>query len=324
MTFEDRVDPELRAGLDLFPPDMLDLNDIPGTRERFARLLAGLPAPVVSGVSSEDRLAPGPHGAPDVPVRIYRPEGLAGVQPALLWIHGGGFVLGSLEGDDAAARQLARAAECVVVSVEYRLAPEHPFPAPVEDCYAALKWLSGEARQLGVDPAHVAIGGASAGGGLTAGLALLVRDRGEVEVCFQLPIYPMIDDRNRTPSSHAITDPRVWNRQSNHLGWRAYLGGEPGGDGVSPYAAASRAADLAGLPPAYIPVGDLDLFLDENIEYAQRLMRAGVPTELHVYRGAYHGFFLLAPEAEVSRRCTGGYETALRQALHGQAATTRG
>jgi acetyl esterase/lipase len=199
------------------------------------------------------------------------------------------------------------------------LAPEHPFPAPVEDCYVGLKWLFAHANQLGVEPSRIAIGGASGGGGLAAGLALLARDRGEVQVAFQLLIYPMIDDRNVTPASYAITDPRMWNRESNRLGWKAYLGRDGGGADVSPYAAAARATDLANLPPAYIPVGALDLFVDEDIEYAQRLIQAGVPTELHVYPGAFHGFDLFAPSAMVSKQFKADRDSALKRALHDSA-----
>ncbi len=247
---------------------------------------------------------------------IYQPTDRPDTLPALLWIHGGGYVLGSVERDDPLAKHLAKVAQCVVVSVEYRLAPEHPFPAPVEDCYAALKWLSAHGNELGVEKPRIAIGGASAGGGLAAGLAVLARDRTEVEVAFQLLIYPMIDDRNITPASEAIPDNFVWSRENNLMGWRSYLGREPGGEGVSPYAAASRATDLAGLPPAYIPVGELDLFLNENIEYARRLLEAGVPTELHVYPGAYHGFNGFAPSAEVSQRFNAERDNALKRVLH--------
>ncbi|MFN8443761.1 MAG: alpha/beta hydrolase [Caldilineaceae bacterium] len=317
MNFMDRVDPGLRGVLDFLPVDLLDLNDVPSTRVKLANLFGALPAPVVKGVKSEDRYVPGPAGDPDVRVRIYQPTDRPKQLPALFWIHGGGYVLGDIEGDDAHSLHIAKEINCVVVSVEYRLAPEHPFPAPMEDCYAALKWLAQNAAELGVDPNRIAIGGASAGGGMTAGLALLVRDRGEIKICFQLPIYPMIDDRNVTPSSREITEPKVWNRQSNLLAWKAYTGYAPGDDRISPYAAATRATDLAGLPPAYIPVGELDLFLDENIEYAQRLIQAGVPTELHIYRGAYHGFYVFAPDADVSKRCIAGYEAALKRALHG-------
>ncbi|MEZ4658078.1 MAG: alpha/beta hydrolase [Caldilineaceae bacterium] len=316
MNFINKVDPALRVGLDAFPPDLLNLNDIPGTRQKLADLFGALPAPVIEGVTSVDHHVPGPPGDPDVMVRVYRPEG-AGTLPGLLWIHGGGYVLGDIEGDDAKARTLAKNVNCVVVSVEYRLAPEHPFPAPVEDCYAALKWLATNASDLGVNGERIAIGGASAGGGLTAGLALLARDRAEVNVCFQLPIYPMIDNTNTTASSHAITEPRVWNRQSNLLAWEAYVGDGWHTEEVSPYAAATRAADLSGLPPAYIPVGELDLFLDENIAYAQRLLQAGVPAELHVYRGCYHGSDVFVPDADASQRFTTGCEQALMRALHG-------
>jgi acetyl esterase/lipase len=236
--------------------------------------------------------------------------------PALLWIHGGGYVLGSVERDDLLAKHLARVGQCVVASVEYRLAPEHPFPAPVEDCYAALKWLSTHSADLGVNKSRIAIGGASAGGGLAAGLALVARDRAEVDVAFQLLIYPMIDDRNIVPASETAPDTFVWTRENNRMGWRAYLGREPGGADVSPYAAAARATDLRGLPPAYIPVGDLDLFLDENITYAQRLLTAGVPTELHVYPGAFHGFNGFVPGAEVSRRFNADRDNALKRMLH--------
>jgi len=263
---------------------------------------------------------PGSQGDPAVRVRIYRPDDQHNKLPALFWIHGGGYVMGDIEQDDRLMKQLVRRIGCVAVSVDYRLPPEHPFPAPVEDCYAGLKWLFAQSDEIGVQKTHIAIGGASAGGGLTAGLALLVRDRQEMEVAFQLLIYPMIDDRNVTPASYAITDLRVWNRESNRLGWNAYLGRDDGGGDVSPYAAASRATDLTNLPPAYISVGTLDLFVDENIEYAQRLIQAGVATELHVYPGAFHGFDLFAPSAKVSKQFKADRDNALKRALHDTAA----
>jgi acetyl esterase/lipase len=313
-----RVDPELVAALEAIPTGgTLDWDDLPATRaarhEVLLQTMAGVPD--LPQITKEDRVIPGAVGDPDVPVRIYRPAAGPGHLPALLWIHGGGYVLGSVAMNDFAIQDLVREVGCVTASVEYRLAPEHPFPAPLDDCYAALRWLHGNAATLGVDPTRIAIGGASAGGGLAAGLALLARDRGEVPVVFQLLIYPMIDDRNLTPSSHALTDPRVWNRASNHRGWRAYLGQEPGGDGVSPYAAAARAADLTGLPPAYIPVGTCDLFLDENIAYAQRLLQSGVPVELHLHPGAFHGSENLAPSAALSQRMLAERYHALRRAL---------
>ena len=203
----------------------------------------------------------------------------------------------------------------VVVSVDYRVAPEHPFPVPLDDCYAGLVWLAQSADALGVDPARIAIGGSSAGAGLAAGLTLLARDRGEVLVCYQHLIYPMLDDRNVTPSSHAITDPRVWNRTSNLAGWNAYLAGRAGSDDVSPYAAPARAANLAGLPPAYIAVGTLDLFMDEDIEYARQLAAAGVRVELHVYPGVFHASPTYIADAAVSRRWTADQQAAIARAL---------
>jgi acetyl esterase/lipase len=321
MTMTLRLDPELTAPLDAWlnaTKGGINLHDIPAARRMMDELAAAQMAKAqpIEGVSSADRKVPGPQGSPDVFVRIYQPTDRPTTLPALLWIHGGGYVLGSVERDDLLAKHLARVGQCVVASVEYRLAPEHPFPAPVEDCYAALKWLSTHSADLGVNKSRIAIGGASAGGGLAAGLALVARDRAEVDVAFQLLIYPMIDDRNIVPASETAPDTFVWTRENNRMGWRAYLGREPGGADVSPYAAAARATDLRGLPPAYIPVGDLDLFLDENITYAQRLLTAGVPTELHVYPGAFHGFNGFVPGAEVSRRFNADRDNALKRMLH--------
>jgi acetyl esterase/lipase len=320
MNFIEQLDPELRAVVNKLPTDRpLDLTAIPAARVKMKKMVSALLAnlPPVEGVTSKDEFAPGAKGDPAVRVRVYRPADQPRQLPAMLWIHGGGYVMGDIEQDDRLMMQLVKRIGMVAVSVDYRLAPENPFPAPVEDCYSGLKWLFAHAGEIGVDSSRIAIGGASGGGGLAAGLALMARDRKEVKVAFQLLIYPMIDDRNSTPASHAITDPRMWNRQSNHLGWRAYLGRDGGGPDVSPYAAASRATDLSNLPPAYIPVGALDLFVDENIEYAQRLIQAGVPTELHVYPGAFHGFDLFAPSAKVSKQFKADRDDALKRALHG-------
>jgi acetyl esterase/lipase len=319
MNFMDQLDPELRVVLEAMPTEgAVDLNNIPAARAKLRKLFTSMQAklPAIEGVTSQDHSVPGRQGDPAVRVRVYQPTERPRLLPALLWIHGGGYVMGDIEQDDRLMQQLVKRVGCVAVSVDYRLPPEHPFPAPVEDCYAGLQWLFTHAGDLGVDPSRIAIGGASAGGGLAAGLALLARDRGEVPVAFQLLIYPMIDDRNVTPASYAITDPRVWHRESNRLGWKAYLGREGGGDNVSPYAAATRATDLTNLPPAYIPVGALDLFVDENIEYAQRLIQAGVPTELHVYPGAIHGFDAFAPSAVVSKQFKAERDQALKRALH--------
>lgn len=321
MDMTQRLDPELAAPLDAWlkaTDGGIKLHDIPAARRMMDELIAAQMAkvPPIEGISSEDHQAPGPEGDPEVFVRVYQPTDRPDSLPALVWIHGGGYVLGSVERDDFLAKHLARVGQCVVASVEYRLAPEHPFPAPVEDCYAALKWLAAHSDDFGVDRSRIAIGGASAGGGLAAGLALLTRDRAEVELSFQLLIYPMIDDRNIAAASQTLPDTFVWSRENNRMGWRAYLGREPGGPDVSPYAAAARATDLSGLAPAYIPVGDLDLFLDENVDYAQRLLAAGVPTELHVYPGGFHGFNGFVPGAEISQRFNTERDKTLRRMLH--------
>ena len=314
------TDPQLLEGLAAFEeavPGGIKLDDIPATRQFLDGLNAAMSAavPAIEGVSCSDHYAPGPDGAPEVMVRIYRPEGTDEVLPALLWIHGGGYVLGNVEGDDLKVKAMVKRLDCVIASVEYRLAPENPFPAPLEDCYAALLWLSSESADLGIDASRIAIGGASAGGGLAASLGLLTRDRGEIDICYQLLIYPMIDDTNVMPAGPGAPDAPLWNRENNLVGWRSYLGQEPGSDGVSPYAAAFRAKDLSALPPTYIGVGTPDLFRDENINYAKRLIEAGVPTELHVYVDGFHAFDVFAPEADASQRFTAEYVRLLRSAL---------
>ncbi|MCY4622522.1 MAG: alpha/beta hydrolase [bacterium] len=319
--FEDRLDEESKAVLEMIPESLLDLSDIPTARAAVEGLMAAMfaSAPEIPGVETEDHWVPGAPGDPDVMVRVYTPSGIEGPVPALYWIHGGGMVLGDVAMDDLKCKAVALETGCLVASVEYRLAPEHPHPAPIEDCYAGLKWLAESADSLGVDSSRIAIGGASAGGGLAAALALLARDRAEVEVIFQQLIYPMLDDRNITPASHYVQHPKVWNRKANIAGWNALLGKPAGSDGVSPYASPARAEDLSGLPPAFIIVGELDLFVDEDIEYAQRLIQAGVPVELHVFPGAFHGSDLMVPTSENSRRWAAIRTAALRQALHGDA-----
>ena len=313
-----RLDDEIRPIFEGMPRPQRDWSDIPGTRARMAEMRASLPQPVLpANVSIEDRMVPGPDGDPDVLVRLYRPDGLPQPAAALYWIHGGGMIMGNVEMNDPYCANIADKLNVLVASVEYRLAPEHPFPAPLEDCYAGLAWLWRSREEFGLDPDRIAIGGASAGGGLAAGVSLAARDRGEIPLCYQLLVYPMLDDRNETRSSHAVTDQRTWNRESNHHGWNAYLSGNAGGEDVSPYAAPARATDLAGLPPAYINVGDLDLFVDEDVAYARAMADAGVPVELHIYPGAYHGSNGAAPKAELSRRWAADELAALGRALVG-------
>jgi acetyl esterase/lipase len=318
----DRLNPELvrpvKAMMDM-RGGAPNFDDIPAARAAAEQMKAAMreQMAVINGVTTEDRHVPGPKDDPDVVVRIYRPTENTGVLPALLWIHGGGYILGDIEQDDISSKEMTLAGQCVTVAVEYRLAPENPFPAPLEDCYAALKWLAKNTAELGVDAKRIAIGGGSAGGGLAAGLALLARDRGEVDVMFQFLIYPMIDDRNTLPASDVLPDSLFWTRESNKIGWRSFLGCEPGGDNVSCYAAAARTDNLERLPPAYIAVGEIDLFAQEDIEYARRLIDAGVCTELHVYPGGCHAFDMMAPEAVISRQFADDFSRALKRALHG-------
>jgi acetyl esterase/lipase len=312
------VDPELVAMLDTFPALDLTVEALPQTRAEFKEMLAQMSAtlPEFPDISVSERYIPGPQGAPDVRVLVYLPKNVTTPTPALLWIHGGGYVIGSADQADPDVKQMVSATGCAAVSVDYRLAPETPHPGPVEDCYAALKWLYTHASELDVDASRIAIGGDSAGGGLTASLALLTRDRGEVPLIFQLLIYPMLDDRTVTATDpHPYTGEFVWTAELNRFGWTALLGKEPGGPDVSPYAAAARAERLEGLPPAFIGVGTLDLFLEEDLEYARRLMRAGVPTELHVYPGAYHGF-PMAVDSKVAQALTRDYLNALTRAFN--------
>jgi len=247
-----------------------------------------------------------------ISVRVHRPASSPGPLPALLWIHGGGYVIGSAAQDDAVCRRFADQLGIVVAAVEYRLAPEHRFPVPLHDCHDALVWLAGQPT---VDPTRVAVGGASAGGGLAAALAVLARQRAEVPLAFQLLAYPMLDDRTAERTDLDESNFRLWNNEANRFGWQSYTGHRPGSDEVSGLAAPSRLDDLAGLPPAWIGVGTLDLFHDEDLAYARRLREAGVECELDVVEGAFHGFDLVRAKAGVSRAFRSAQLTALGAAL---------
>lgn len=250
---------------------------------------------------------------PHVTVRVHTPVGPERLRPCLYSIHGGGYVIGSNDMDDLKFDRWCQAFDLVGVSVEYRLAPETPYPGPLDDCYAGLKWTFDNAEKLGIDPKRVGITGTSAGGGLCAALALMVRDLGELEVQFQLLDCPMIDDRQTTPSSQA-EGLIIWSNESNTFGWKSYLGELHGSDDVPYLAAPARAVDLSGLPEAYVCVGGADGFRDEDIQYAMRLYGAGVPTELHVYPGAPHGVGLFIG-TELAKRYQGDIEDWLGRQL---------
>lgn len=306
------LDPDLAAMADgPFIPELTDTT-VAKLRETMAGQAPPLGDPASFGLTREEVLVPVDAG-PDVRCLLYRPNDVAeGSSPGYVHIHGGGYLFGSPAGSDAANLDLASQLGIVVLSVDYRLAPEHPIPAPLDDCYAALAWIHDNARELGVDRKRIGIGGESAGGGLAAALALRARDVGEYEVCWQHLTYPMLDDR--TGGGEQPGDPLVgefvWTRHSNQFGWNSYLGDAPRASPQVP----ARAESLEGLPPTWMFTATLDLFRDENIDYARRLMQAGVPCELLVYPGACHGFQGVV-EAHLSKRYRADHRTALSRGL---------
>jgi acetyl esterase/lipase len=319
------LDPEIALTLNGLPIGAIDfgtwtLETVPTMREAM-EAMPPVELPATTTVSREV-VVPGATGH-DPSVRVYSPPTPGIGRPCIYWIHGGGYMFGSGVTIDARLNRWVEEFDCVAVSIEYRLAPEHPYPAPLDDCYAGLLWTAEHADELGIDRDRIVVSGASAGGGLAAGLALLARDRGQVPVAFQLLIYPMIDDRNVTPSTRIEGLP-IWSRDANDLGWRAYLGDLAGGDDIPAYAAPTRAESVAGLPPAWIGVGSLDPFRDEDVEFGSRLLAAGITVELHVYPGAPHGFEMVVPTAAVSRACQRDITEALRRALRPEAAAVSG
>ncbi|MGW1072094.1 alpha/beta hydrolase [Streptomyces sp. NPDC002537] len=296
------MDPELEAFIPLFP--RADMADPVAAREKFAGLAAAVPAPDIAGLEVEDRTVP---ARPDVPVRIYRPHPAQG---AVVWLHGGGFVMGDLDTEHPWATRIADGSGAVVISVGYRLAPEHPFPAALDDVHAVLAWTAEHAAELGIDPARIAVGGHSAGAGLAAAAALRARDRQGPPIHFQLLNQPGLDDRQETWSARNFTDtPMMYRDKATQL-WRLYLGPTP----ATPYAAPARATDLSGLPPAYIATAEYCPNRDEDIHYALRLLQAGVPVELHQWPGTFHGSQAIL-SAEVSQRQLAEISAVLRRAL---------
>jgi acetyl esterase len=311
-------DPELEAMLGFLPDVSLDISDPAQSRAGFSEMIALLNADLdPSGVDIENRAIPGPQGAPDVPVRTYTPEGLAQPVPGLLHIHGGGFVIGNLETEYGICLALCRSLGIVVVSVDYRLAPETPYPGGLEDCYTALQWVNSNRAELQVDPERFGVFGQSAGGGLSAATALLSRDRNGPPLCFQFLGIPELDDRLESASMQRFVDTPMWNRPNAELSWDFYLGDnyQRGADDVPGYAAPARVEDLAGLPPAYISTMEFDPLRDEGVMYALKLMQAGIPTELHSFPGTFHGSSLFAT-AQVSQRETAEMYAVLRRGLN--------
>lgn len=310
------VDPVLGAMLDAMP--RVPLNS---TTLAAVRAASELPLPFDFGgdaaaVVVEDCWVPGHDSVQPVHARYYRPEGVSANLPCVFHIHGGGYVAGAAAAMEPAHRALVAELGCGLFSVDYRLSPEYPYPVPLMDCYTAFDWLFREAAALRVDTMRIGVMGESAGGGLAAAVALLARDRNQRRLAFQLLVYPMLDDRTCVMAEpHPYTGDYVWTASNNHFGWRSLLGHEPGGDLVTAYAAPARALDLGGLPPTFIATGALDLFLEEDMEYARRLLRAGVPTELQVYPGAVHGFDLF-PVTDLARRARRDVVAALSRFMN--------
>jgi triacylglycerol lipase len=304
------VDRQIAPLLDMFPPIDLEAAPIAEIREKAGTAYAFLPPPAIA---PEEIVVPSIHGGPDIVIFLYRPSVPQAGAGAILHIHGGGMVMGSVRQIQTVPAQLAVAAGVPVASVEYRLAPEHPFPAPQEDCHSALVWLAGQADALGFDASRIIVAGESAGGGLAAALTIMARDLGGPGLAGQLLTYPMLDHRTGSdacPYANPNTGEFIWTRASNRFGWKALQGDYAADDARKGWFSPSLAEDLSGLPPAYIATGSIDLFFDENLDYARRLTAAGVPVELHSYAGAIHAFNAV-PDAAVAQRCNAGVMAAI-------------
>ena len=288
-------DPELTAALAAWPEPPVSITpDLIPAR----RALPGIPPADIIGdrpVVYTDRTIPGPAGGPDLTATILERPGRRPGGPAVYYIHGGGMIFPDRWAGIPKVLDWITDLDAVMVSVEYRVAPEHPYPAPLDDCYAGLLWTAAQAGEFGYDPARLAIAGASAGGGLAAGVTLRARDENGPALAAQVLIYPMLDDRNETTSSYQFDGFGPWDRTSNDTGWDAYLGDRRRTAGVPVYAAPARATDLSGLPPTFIDVGSAEVFRDEDVAYASQIWASGGVCELHVWPGGYHGFDQSAP-----------------------------
>jgi acetyl esterase/lipase len=300
MSIRDRIDPESRVPLEgllqVLPGGFNAIPEITQRREVLNQMLGATPIPKNPNIIIENHVFDGPGG--ELSLRTYSPKNAGGLLPGILYIHGGGMIMGGLDGEDGTCQMMAERLRTVIASVDYRKAPEHPYPAAPEDCYAGANWVFENANALGIDASNIGIYGQSAGGGLTIAVAMMARDRKGPVFSFMVPIYPMIDDRNESQSSKEITEVGIWDRDGSIEAWEWYLGGSP----ADAYSAPARAKDLSGLPDAYIDVGELDLFRDEDIDFAKRLAEAGVQVEFHLWPGAYHASEVFAPEAALSKR----------------------
>jgi acetyl esterase/lipase len=281
------VHPELRQSAKYFPRMTLNRWNV-GLSQAIIRLQPK--AKVPNGIEVYQATIEGTDQKHKIRLRIYKPVTMMPNAPVLLWLHGGGLIIGSPELSDRSVFRLINELGIMIVSVDYRLAPRHPFPTPLDDCHVALKWVHANAEILGIDPNRIAIGGESAGGGLTASLVQLAHDQGAIHAVFQLLIYPMLDDRSALRADIPHPELLTWTQKSNQFGWEAYLGQACGSDNVPVYAVPARRENLTGLPPAWIGVGTLDLFHDEDVAYAEKLQRDGVDCELVIIPGAFHGF----------------------------------
>ncbi|MGO9606028.1 MAG: alpha/beta hydrolase [Candidatus Binataceae bacterium] len=308
------MDPELRA---VYSPLIPFFEAWPYDAREARRLQASLMSkePPCDGIARENLKIPGRDASAQIPARLYSPARQDKSRGCVLWIHGGGWSCGSIDDDDRRCDRIADEARVAVVSVGYRLAPEYPFPAGLNDCYRALEWIAENATALRVDPARIAVAGASAGGNLAAAVALMARDQEGPSLALQLLIYPALDSRMQAPSTHAMAAKGIVLDRSMALFYRSDYLGPDAETNTSPYAAPVLAQDLAGLPASYLMVGGLDLLRDDAVTYATRLMHSRVRAELHVYPGAFHGFDKMVPDAAISRRATADYIRALRGAV---------
>jgi acetyl esterase/lipase len=306
------VDPECRGPLEMLDNPAPTDETLPALRIASVPVAKMIDVSVEPGVTLTERSIPGPQGAPDVRLLILTPTGMDSATPALLYFHGGGFIAGGPDIMVGWGSKLAKQVGCTVVLPAYRLAPETRWPGPIEDLHAALCWVSDNAPALGIDPARIAVGGGSAGGGYAAALALRVRKLGGPKILYQLLMFPMLDDR---PTENPYAGEFGWSREHDCFGWTALLGMPAGSEEVPAGAVPGRVHDLSGLPPAYIGIGALDLFVDANLDYAKRLMHCGVPVELHVFPGGYHGFDFVAPNAAISQVAIADIPRVLRSAF---------